>query len=73
MSKKVNPGAWLKKQRAERNLTQEQLAEETGLTVRDIRRIEENDLTIGSSKLVVLADHFDTTVEEILYGEADGE
>lgn len=73
MCKKAEPGTWLKKKRTELELTQEQLAELIGLSVRDVRRIEANDLKIGSSKIVALADHFNVTLEEILYGEGDDE
>ena len=73
MCKKADPGAWLKRKRAQQDLTQEQVAQLTGLTVRDVRRIEANDLKLGCSKLIALANHFDVTVEEVLYGEADVE
>ena len=73
MCKKAKPGTWLKKKRAEHELTQEQLAQLTGLTIRDVRRIEANDLKLGCSKLIALANYFDVTVEEVLYGEADVE
>ena len=55
MCKKADPGAWLQKKRTEQDLTQEQLAQLTGLTVRDVRRIEDNDLKLGCSKLIALA------------------
>ena len=71
MCKKANPGAWLRRKRAQQDLTQEQLAQLTELSVRDVRRMEANDLKIGCSKLIALADYFGVTVEEILYGEAD--
>jgi len=73
MCKKADPGAWLRKKRAQQDLTQDQLAQLIGLTVRDVRRMEVNDLKIGCSRLIALADYFDVTVEEILYGEAEVE
>lgn len=62
-----NPGAWLRASRAAAHLSREELAKETGLTLRDIERIEQNDLRMGSSKYVAIADYFDVMLEEILY------
>lgn len=73
MSRTANLGAWLKKKRAERNLSQEELAAKTGLTVREVQRIEENDLRMGCGKYVAIADYFDVMLEEILYAEEDAE
>ena len=73
MECKANPGAWLKKKREQENLTQESLAQLTGLKIRDIQRLEANDLKIGSSKLIALADYFQVSIDEILFEEADKE
>lgn len=72
MSKRnPNPGAWLRAKRAAAHLSHAELADKTGLSVRDIERIEQNDLRMGCSKYVALADYFDVMLEEILfsYGE----
>jgi len=73
MECKANPGAWLKKKREQENLTQESLAQLTGLKIRDIRRLEAHDLKIGCSKIVALAEYFRVSVDEILYGEGHRE
>lgn len=63
-----NPGAWVRRKRKENNLSQKQLADATGLSVYMIRCIEKNDLKIGSTKLLAVADYFCVSMEEIIYG-----
>lgn len=66
-----NPGAWLRKKRKECNLTQKQLSAETGLSVRTIRRIENNDLHMSYKKYLALVDYFHVSFDEMLYGEQE--
>lgn len=63
-----NPGAWVRSKRKESKLTQKQLADTVGLSVYMIRRIEKNDLKIGSKKLLAVADFFNVSMDEIIYG-----
>lgn len=65
--RKLNPGAWLRAKRAATHLSREELAKETGLSVRVIERIEQNDLSMGCSKYVAIADYFHVMLDEILF------
>ena len=54
----------LKKTRNQKSLSQEQLAEITGISLRTIQRIERGEKVSGAS-LKVLADYFQTTTEAL--------
>lgn len=69
MNRTPNPGKWVRAKRTHANLTQAQLAEKAGLTLRDIQRIEANDLKLSYKKYLALAIYFDVMLDEILYGE----
>ena len=62
---------WVRAKRARAHLTQEQLAKETGLTLRDIQRIEQGNLHMPSGKYLAVALYFNATMEEMLYGEVE--
>ena len=64
---------WVRAKRAQAHLTQEQLAKETGLTLRDIQRIEHGDLHMSYKKYLAVALYFDATMDEMLYGEVEEE
>ncbi len=66
-------GAFLKKLRAEKQLTQEQLAEILGVTNRSISRWE-NGVNMPDFDLVIeIAQYYDVSIEEILDGERKNE
>ncbi|MGM9606862.1 MAG: helix-turn-helix transcriptional regulator [Oscillospiraceae bacterium] len=64
---------WVRAKRTQAHLTQEQLAKETGLTLRDIQRIEHGDLHMSYKKYLAVALYFDATMDEMLYGEVEEE
>lgn len=71
MSHKAHADQWLRAMRAKENLTQQELADKTGLTLRDIQRIEHGDLHMSYKKYLAVADYFHVMLDEMLYGEAE--
>lgn len=71
MNREITSGKWVRAKRTHVNLTQAQLAEQTGLTLRDIQRIEANDLKMSYKKYLALAIYFDVSLDEMLYGEVE--
>ena len=71
MKQQPTADKWLRARRAKANLTQEQLARETGLTLRDIQRIEQGNLHLPYHKYLMVADYFGVPLEEMLFGEVD--
>ena len=66
-------GTFLKKLRAEKQLTQEQLAEILGVTNRSVSRWE-NGVNMPDFDLVIeIAKYYDVSIEEILDGERENE
>ena len=62
-------GAFLKTLRKERALTQEQLAEQFGVTGRTVSRWENGNNLPDLAILVALADYYDVEIRELLNGE----
>lgn len=62
-------GAFLKQCRKENNLTQEQLAEQFGVSTRTVSRWETGWNMPDLSILVELADYYDVEIKELLDGE----
>jgi len=71
MNREINSGKWVRAKRTHANLTQAQLAEQAGLTLRDIQRIEAGDLNMSYKKYLALAIYFDVSMDELLYGEVE--
>ena len=57
--------------REDGDLTQQELADKTGLTLRDIQRIEHGDLHMSYKKYLAVADYFHVMLDELLYGEVE--
>ena len=65
----IKIGTFLRQLRKENGLTQEQLAEKLGVTNRSVSRWE-NGVNMPDFDLVIeIADLFDITIDEFLYGE----
>ncbi|MBQ8075428.1 MAG: helix-turn-helix transcriptional regulator [Oscillospiraceae bacterium] len=62
-------GAFLKALRKEKNLTQEQLAEQLGVSNRSISRWETGNNMPDSSLLTEIAEFYDVSIPELIYGE----
>ena len=62
-------GAFLKTLRKERALTQEQLAEQFGVTGRTVSRWENGNNLPDLAVLVALADYYDVEIRELLNGQ----
>lgn len=71
MNREITSGKWVRAKRTHANLTQAQLAEHAGLTLRDIQRIEAGDLHMSYKKYLALAIYFDVSMDEMLYGEVE--
>ena len=71
MKREPTAWKWLRAKRTAANLTQEQLAKETGLTVRDIQRIEQGNLNMSYKKYLAVAIYFDVMLDEMLFGEVE--
>ena len=69
----IKIGAFLKELRREKGMTQEQLAEELGVSGRTISRWETGYNMPDISLLVDLAEFFDVSIPEIIKGERKGE
>ena len=66
-------GGFLKELRLEKQLTQEQLAEELGVSRRTVSRWETGNNLPDLSLLVELADYYDVDLNEIFHGERRSE
>ena len=71
MNREITSGKWVRAKRTHANLTQAQLAEQAGLTLRDIQRIEQGDLNMSYKTYVAIADYFHVMLDEMLYGEVE--
>lgn len=69
----IKIGAFLKELRKEKELTQEQLAEELSVSGRTISRWETGSNMPDISMLVVLADFYEVSIPEIIAGERKSE
>ena len=69
MNREPTAWKWLRAKRAAAHLTQAQLAGETGLTVRDIQRMEHGDMHVSCRKYWTVAQYFNVMLEDMLYGE----
>ena len=69
----IKAGAFLKDLRKEKGITQEQLAEELGVSDRTISRWETGNNMPDISLLVEIADYFDVSIPEIIKGERKSE
>lgn len=70
---KIQPHAdrWLRARRTREGLTQKELALKSGLTLRDIQRIEQGDLHMAYHKYVAVAEYFGVSLDEMLFGEVE--
>ena len=68
-----NVGSFLRELRKEKQLTQEQLAEQFGVTNRSVSRWETGSNMPDLSILVELADFYDVDIRDIIDGERKGE
>lgn len=71
MKRTPSADKWVRARRAQARLTQKQLAQETGLTLRDIQRIEHGDLFMPCRKYLAVAVYFQVSMEEMLYAESE--
>lgn len=69
----VKIGSFLKELRKEKNLTQEQLAEQLGVSNRTISRWETASNMPDIGMLVEIADYYDVSIPEIIEGERKSE
>ena len=69
----IKTGAFLKELRREKGITQEQLAEELGVSGRTISRWETGNNMPDISLLVEIAEYFDVSIPEIIKGERERE
>ena len=66
-------GLFLRELRNEKNLSQEKLAEEFGVTSRSISRWENGNTMPDISIIIELADFYDVDIREIIHGERKSE
>jgi transcriptional regulator with XRE-family HTH domain len=66
-------GSFLRELRKEKNLTQEQLAEQFGVAARTVSRWENGNNMPDLSILVELADYYDVDIRELINGERKSE
>ena len=66
-------GSFLRELRNEKNLSQEQLAEEFGVSSRSISRWENGNTMPDISIIIELADFYDVDIREIIHGERKSE
>ena len=64
----VESGKWIKALRKKHGLTQERLAEQLGIAVNTVARIEIGNRGISSDLAIELAVRFDTTLDYIFLG-----
>ena len=69
----IKVGSFLKDLRREKGITQEQLAEELGVSGRTISRWENGNNMPDISLLVEIAEYFDVSIPEIIKGERKSE
>ena len=69
----VKIGTFLRELRKEKNLTQEQIAEQFGVAARTVSRWENGNNMPDLSILVELADYYDVDIRELLNGERKNE
>ena len=69
----VKIGSFLKELRKEKNLTQEKLAEELGVSNRTISRWETGSNMPDIGMLVEIADYYEVSIPEIINGERKSE
>ncbi len=66
-------GTFLKELRNEKNITQEQLAEKLGVSRRTVSRWETGSNMPDLDLLIVMADHYEVDLRELLDGERNSE
>ena len=66
-------GSFLRELRNEKNLSQEKLAEEFGVSSRSISRWENGNTMPDISIIIELADFYDVDIREIIHGERKSE
>ena len=69
----IKIGAFLKVLRKEKNLTQEQLAEQLGVSGRTVSRWETGNNMPDISLLVEIAEFYEVTIPELINGERKSE
>ena len=69
----IKIGAFLKALRKEKNLTQEQLAEQLGVSNRTVSRWETGSNMPDISLLTEIAEFYDVSIPELIYGERKSE
>ena len=69
----IKIGAFLKLLRKEKNLTQEQLAEQLGVSNRTVSRWENGNNMPDISLLSEIAEFYDVSIPELIYGERKSE
>ena len=69
----IKIGAFLKVLRKEKNLTQEQLAEQLGVSNRTVSRWETGSNMPDISLLTEIAEFYDVSIPELIYGERKSE
>ena len=69
----VKIGTFLRELRKEKNLTQEQIAEQFGVAARTVSRWENGNNMPDLSIMVELADYYDVDIRELINGERKSE
>ena len=69
----IKIGTFLKLLRKEKNLTQEQLAEQLGVSNRTVSRWENGNNMPDISLLSEIAEFYDVSIPELIYGERKSE
>lgn len=69
----IKIGTFLKLLRKEKNLTQEQLAEQLGVSNRTVSRWENGNNMPDISLLSEIAEYYDVSIPELIYGERKSE
>ena len=69
----IKIGTFLKLLRKEKNLTQEQLAEQLGVSNRTVSRWENGNNMLDISLLSEIAEFYDVSIPELIYGERKSE
>ena len=69
----IKIGTFLKLLRKEKNLTQEQLAEQLGVSTRTVSRWENGNNMPDISLLSEIAEFYDVSIPELIYGERKSE
>ena len=62
-------GKLIREKRKEQNLTQEQLAEKTGLSVTHISNIENNHTKLSIEKLIIIAKTLNLSLDSLIFDE----